>query len=81
MKVRALIDLVGTDIKSGEFFEASEAAAKGLVASGAADDKATEEAVYPDGGAPAAKKHPSLSAPAPEVKEDPKADPKATEKK
>lgn len=60
MKVRALVDIPGTDIKSGEFFEAADAVAKGMVAAGDADDKAKEIDVYPD-GAPAAKAHPSLT--------------------
>lgn len=62
VKVRALVDIPGTDIKSGEFFEASTSVAKGLVAVGDADDKAKEADVYPEGEIPAVKVHPSVEA-------------------
>lgn len=61
MKVRALVDIPGTDIRSGEFFEATDVVAKGLVVSGDADDKAKETDVYPDGNIPPAKAHPSTA--------------------
>lgn len=81
MKVRALVDIPGTDIKSGDFFEASSAVAKGLVAVGDADDKAKESDVYPDGAIPEAKQHPSAVAVATAETDLPSADDKAKGKK
>jgi hypothetical protein len=54
MRVRALIDIMGSDIKSGEFFDCSEDVAAVLVADGQADDKALEADVYGE-SIPAAK--------------------------
>jgi len=46
MKIRALVDIPCTDIKSGEFFEVEDIQVPGLVAGGYADDQATEVSVY-----------------------------------
>ena len=59
MKVRALVDIPGTDIKSGEFFEVADAVVKAMVEAGEVDPKAKESEVYGDEPTPAAKVHPS----------------------
>lgn len=46
MKVRALVDIPGTDIKAGEFFECTDTQGKSFVAGGQADAKAVEADVY-----------------------------------
>ncbi len=46
VKARALIDIHGTPVKSGQFFIAAEDVVKGLVKGGQADSDATEESVY-----------------------------------
>ncbi len=61
MKARALVDLPGTNIRSGEFFEADDAVVKALVKSGDVDDKAQEEDVY-GAKVPAAKTYPKPEA-------------------
>ena len=54
MKARSLLDIPGTDIKSGDFFETDAATVAAMVAAGDADDKATEADVYGE-NAPKAK--------------------------
>lgn len=66
MKVRALVDIPGTKIKSGEFFLADRGVARGLIAIGEADDKAREEDVYRGGAIPEPKRHPSFREDKPE---------------
>lgn len=70
MKVRALVDIPGTGIRSGEFFLASDEVAQGLVSSGDADALAKEEDVYGT-DVPEAHKHPSYVEEAPVVEEQP----------
>ena len=55
VKARALVDLPGTAVKSGEFFVGDEADVASLVKSGQADDKAKESDVYGKEEVPKAK--------------------------
>lgn len=62
VKARALVDVPGTDIKSGEFFIADENIVAGLVKAGDADDKANESDVYGKENVPKAKSYAAAAA-------------------
>lgn len=55
MKVRALLDIKGSDIRAGEFFETSDTVAKFLVDDGQADGQVTEAEVFGTDTPPEAK--------------------------